>query len=151
MLGMIYCLAACRSAPQTSSSPTLVANPPTGVAAPTTQPTDSAPKTPSDYLLTIMPKCDGIQLLDQPVIFKWPNIKQRLKELEESYQGYYTCSQPATDVASFYRETIVKPPFNMNETNWVERPEGTLGLYYHSPTQTWLYLWVVPQPADAQA
>lgn len=152
LLSMICLLTACAGAsPESSALLLLDATLSPQAPAATVLSTTSAPVSPSEYLLTIMPKCDGIQILDQPVTFPWPNIKQRLKELEKSYQGYYTCSQPVAEVTPFYRKNIIKPPYNMNETNWVERPEGTLGLYYHSPTQTWLYLWIVPQPDNAQA
>ncbi len=38
----------------------------------------------------------------------------------------------------------VKPPYNWQEFNWVELPEGTLGVYFHTAYQRWFYLWVLP-------
>jgi hypothetical protein len=43
-----------------------------------------------------------------------------------------------------------KPPFNQIETNWVERTEGSVGVYYNGSTTIWTYLWVIPKHEDAQ-
>jgi hypothetical protein len=101
-------------------------------------------------MLQKLPKCDGIQVLDNPVKFDWPNIDERLQELSDAQWGYYSCPAPREVVASFYRERMPKPPTNMIETNWVERQEGSVGVYYNGSTTIWTYLWVVPQPEDSQ-
>ncbi len=53
-------------------------------------------------------------------------------------------------MAALYREQMPKPPYNLNETNWVDQPEGALGVYYEPVSGTWIYLWVVPQTEDTQ-
>jgi len=110
----------------------------------------SEPKTIGERVLSLIPRCDGIKILDRPVKFAWPNVEKRIKELEGCDWGYYSCAQPQAAVSTFYREQMRKPPYNMGETNWVDRPEGTLGLYYHSGSRVWIYLWVVVQPTDAR-
>jgi hypothetical protein len=100
-------------------------------------------------LLNSLPRCEGIQILDEPVKFDWPNIEQRLKELEGALWGYYACPGPQAEVAVFYREQMPKTPSKFYfETNWVERVEGTVGVYYDGVD--WTYLWVVPQPGNPQ-
>ncbi len=103
-----------------------------------------------EAMLQKLPKCDGIQVLDNPVKFDWPNIDERLQELSDAQWGYYSCPAPREEIATFYRERMPKPPINMIETNWVERTEGSVGVYYNGSTTVWTYLWVVPQPEDAQ-
>lgn len=112
--------------------------------------TNPAPRTVEDYLMSLFPPCGEIKFLDEPVVFDWPNIQQRLKELEDGDIGYFTCPQPPDEVYPFIETGIVKPPYNFTEINRVERPQGTLDLYYHSAMGTWLYVWVVPMPGDAQ-
>ncbi len=129
--------------PATSSAPT-VASPIAATAVPT-------PMSTADYILSAIPRCEGIQVRDKPVEFAWPNIEQRMKELEKSYWGYYSCPQSPATVSAFYREQMPRPPYNKDETNWVDRPEGTLGVYYNDASQIWIYMWVVPQPADASS
>jgi hypothetical protein len=99
----------------------------------------------------LLPHCDGYKALKDPVPLIWPQAEDRIKELEGSSWHYYSCPQPQATVAKFYRENMTKPPYNMNETNWVEREEGTLGVYFFSPSGDWTYLWVIPQSTDPQA
>jgi hypothetical protein len=102
-----------------------------------------------ETLLMILPRCDGIEILEDPIQFKWPNIEDRIKELEGSLWGYYSCPEPQKVVAAFYREQMAKSrPTIYYEANWVERSEGTVGVYYDGVN--WTYLWVVPQPDNAQ-
>ena len=118
-------------------------------AAQTSQTPEATPLSLGASLLKSLPKCDGIQVLDEPMKFDWPNIDERLQELEGALWGYYSCPGPQVEVAAFYRSQMPKPPNNMDETNWVERAEGSVGVYYNGAS-TWIYLWVVPQPEDAQ-
>lgn len=130
----------------TLSSATIPAiNPATTETAPTPVPT---PLSAGASLLKTLPKCEGIQILEEPVKFAWPNIEERIKELEGALWGYYSCEGPQVDVAAFYRVQMPKPPFRMYETNWVIRSEGIVGVYYNGAS--WTYLWVVPHPGNAQ-
>jgi hypothetical protein len=148
--GLCLVMVACSNNVQlTESSATI----PTAVNPATTQISQTPEPTPlslSASLLQKLPKCDGIQVLDVPIKFDWPNIDERLQELTDAQWGYYTCPGPRADVASFYRELMPKPPFNQIETNWVERTEGSVGVYYNGSTTIWTYLWVIPQPETAQ-
>jgi hypothetical protein len=101
-------------------------------------------------MLQKLPKCDGIQVMDEPIIFDWPNIDERLQELSDAQWGYYSCPSPREEVAAFYRERLPKPPTNMIEMNWVERFEGSVGVYYNGSTTVWTYVWVVSQTEDAR-
>jgi hypothetical protein len=116
----------------------------------TSQTPEATPLSLSASLLQKLPKCDGIQILDDPIKFDWPNIDERLQELTDAQWGYYSCPGSTDEVAPFYRERMPKPPFNQIETNWVERTEGSVGVYYNGSTTIWTYLWVVPQPEDSQ-
>jgi hypothetical protein len=143
-------MVACSNNPQlTEPSATIPPsiNPATTQISQTPEPT---PLSLSASLLQKLPKCDGIQVLNVPIKFDWPNIDERLQELTDAQWGYYTCPGPRADVASFYRELMPKPPFNQIETNWVERTEGSVGVYYNGSTTIWTYLWVIPQPETAQ-
>ncbi len=149
---ILVCLSlcvACTSAGQSVPPPRPAASPtPIMTSVPMAV---STPMPIADYILSVIPRCDGIQILDQPVKFVWPNVEQRLKDLEGSDWGYYRCPRPVAEISAFYREQMLKPPYNMRETNWVDRSEGTLGVYYHTARQTWTYMWVVPRPGDLQA
>lgn len=90
-------------------------------------------------------------MLDQPVMFDWPNIRRRMKDLKDGYWAYFSCSGAPASVVTFYQTNLVKPPYNMVEINWVERQQGFLGLYYYTPAASWFYIWVIPQPQDPQA
>jgi hypothetical protein len=138
-------LVACSNDPQlTQPSATIPArNPATTESTPTLVPT---PLSVGASLLRRLPKCEGIQVLEEPIKFIWPNIEERLIELEGTLWGYYSCEGLQVEVAAFYREQMPKPPYNMDETNWVKRSEGTVGVYYNAGSIAWIYLWVVPQP-----
>lgn len=143
----VACTGAGQSVPASWPMPTVSPTPITSLT-PAAVPT---PMSLAEYILSVIPRCDGIQILDQPVKFVWPNVEQRLKDLEGSDWGYFSCPRPVAEVSVFYREQMPKPPYNLNETNWVDRSEGTLGVYYHTARRTWTYIWVVPQPGDRQA
>ncbi len=141
----VACTSAGQSVPTSwpAASPTpIISSSPTAVPI---------PMSIAEYILSVIPRCAGIQISDQRIKFLWPNVEQRLKDLEGSDWGYYRCPRPVTEVSAFYREQMPKPPYNWNETNWVDRAEGALGIYYHTARRTWTYLWVVPQPGDLQA
>lgn len=148
MLCCLSLIAACTSAPQqaipTSSAP--VSTPTTDTSSPATFPNSMAM---SESLLLRIPKCDGIEVQEKPIIFSWPNIETRIKELGDALWGYYGCDQPQAEVGAFYREHMPEPPYNNQETNWVERAEGSVGIYFNS-ANAWLYIWIVPQPNDPQ-
>ena len=103
----------------------------------------------SESLLLRIPKCDGIEIQEKPIIFSWPNIETRIKELGDALWGYYACDQPQAYVLAFYRAHMSEPPYNNQESNWVERAEGSVGIYYNS-ANAWLYIWIVPQPDNPQ-
>ena len=119
-------------------------------------PTDTAPApaasgdTTGADLLKNLPKCAGIEILTEPVVFDWPNIQERLQELEAALWGYYRCDGAQAQVAGFYRAQMPKPPTNMGEMNWVTREEGDVGVYYSGSSLTWIYLWVVAAPEMPQ-
>ena len=104
----------------------------------------------AEYILSLIPRCDKVRILDRPIKFNWPNVERRIQELEGCDWGYYSCGYNQDAVSAFYKEHMRKPPYNMGETNWVDRPEGTLGIYYHSDSRSWIYLWVVPQSGDVR-
>lgn len=102
----------------------------------------------NNTILTLIPRCDNLKPLREPVVFPWTNFSKRVKELSKAEWGYFVCPQPAPIVSSFYRDRMKKPPYAQGETNWIVRREGTLGVYYSYATSSWLYLWVVPKPGD---
>jgi hypothetical protein len=144
MLGCIYLFTACTSPPrQTIPSRLPVASLPAIVTA--TPPTFSNSSALGESLLLRIPKCDGIEIQDEPIIFSWPNIETRIKELGEALWGYYSCDQSPKELAAFYKVRMTEPPYNNHEINWVERSDGFVGVYYNS-ANAWLYIWIVPQP-----
>ncbi len=147
--GLCLVMVACSNNPQLTQ-PTATVLPALNPVTTQTSPTPEAtPLSLGASLLQKLPKCDGIQVLDEPIKFDWPNIDERLQELADAQWGYYSCPAPQADVAAFYRKQMPKPPTNMYETNWVERAEGSVGVYYNGSSTIWTYLWVIPQPDDA--
>jgi hypothetical protein len=147
----IWCLSlvtACTIAPQKGNSS--ISAP---ISTPTTEPYSSGDppnsRAMSESLLFRIPKCYGIEVQEKPIIFSWPNIETRINELGDALWGYYSCDQPQAEVVAFYRAHMPDPPYNNQESNWVEREEGSVGVYYNS-ANAWLYLWVVPQQDDPQ-
>jgi hypothetical protein len=118
---------------------------------PAAEATSAPTLSPGQYILTLIPDCDGIVILEQPIALVWPKAEQRLKELETAQWGYYRCLQAPAEVSAYYQRETPRPPYNLRETVWVEVTEGTLGLYYHSAFQIWVYLWVLPDPDEAQS
>ncbi len=144
--------------PQVSVQPAAVPSPTLSAAALSTASSESSQVAPSPtagstgaYLLSLIPQCEGAQVLDKGVTFAWPQVEQRLKELEGSYWGYYSCPQARAEVSAFYRDKMTRPPYNRTETNWVERSEGTLGVYYSEGAQLWIYMWIVPQTPEGSS
>jgi hypothetical protein len=103
----------------------------------------------NNTILALIPRCDNLKPLREPVAFPWTNFSKRVKELSKAEWGYFSCPQSAPTVSSFYRGRMTKPPYVQGETNWIVRREGTLGVYYSYATGEWLYLWVVPKPGEA--
>ncbi len=46
---------------------------------------------------------------------------------------------------------MTQPPYEWGEINWVTLPEGTLGVYFHTVHQTWVYLWFLADSSSAEA
>ena len=97
----------------------------------------------------MLPHCEGLQKLKEPVKFDWPNLNDHMEQFIGTAWEYYACEQAPADVARLYREQLPEPPYNLQETNWLERQEGTLGIYF-SQTGLWTYVWFIPQPNDPQ-
>ncbi len=140
-------LAACSPATPASAPPVPPAPSPTvaaisQVATPTAQ-LDKA-STP-----VLFPVCKGMQKLKDPIEFDWPNLREHIDEFIGTAWEYYACEQPAAEVAQLYRQQLPLAPYNLEETNWLERQEGTLGIYF-SQTGAWNYVWFIPQPGDPQ-
>jgi hypothetical protein len=106
------------------------------------------PLSAAEILLTRLPKCEGIQIRENPIIFDWPNIERHKKEYEEALWGYFSCEQPQVDVAAYYRAQMPKPPSNAYEMNWVEISEGTVGVFYNG--LLWTIVWIVPRDGNMQ-
>jgi len=148
---LLYCLClgstACSNSPgMTQSSASM---PAVKSAANGTTPTPIVtPLSEAASILIRFPKCEGIQILQEPIKFNWPNIERHIKEYEDGSWGYFSCEQPQAVVAAFYRLQMPKPPSNAYEMNWVEIPEGAVGVFYNG--STWTIVWVVPQSGNAQ-
>ncbi len=149
LLAICLQLAAVACSPAGSSNPT-TASPVVPITQPATLP-GGAPTSSADGADTSVPfpHCKGMQVLKDPISFDWPNIEQRIRELAGSFWTYLACEQPATEAARLYREQLPEPPYNLHEMNWLEREEGTVGIYY-TRGGLWDYVWIVPHPDDAQ-
>jgi hypothetical protein len=117
---------------------------PTATTAPL-QPTSDL-QAQAESLLSYIPNCNGLQALDTPIVFSWPNLDQ----IVGASWGYYSCNQSQSAVAAFYRDQLPKAPYDDMEINWVERDNGTVGVYYVT-SGTYLYIWMLPQPDNPQA
>ncbi len=125
---------------------------PTPLPAPTASPSPAATEklmTTGEYLQRTIPTCEGEAVLKERPDFQWPNLEQHIKDLAGSNWGYYSCTEPQKALSTSFRAKLVKPPYNLQETNWIDRSEGTLGVFYDSLAQSWSYFWIVPQAADA--
>ncbi len=137
-----YCaLAAC--SPAASPSTLISTAPPTELPAITSTPAGSRTEMPP------LPACTGMQKLNDPVEFDWPNLKASMEQFIASAWEYYSCEQPPAEVARLYREALPNAPYNLSEMNWLQRDQGTLGIYF-SQAGLWYYVWFLPQPGDAR-
>ncbi len=133
-------LAACGGAP----TPTPTPLPPT----PTSTPMPTATSEPvGDYVPPAIPRCAGVKAMGTALKFDWPGID----DVGEADWHYYHCAQKPEELATFYREAMVNPPYNWLENAWVILPQGTLGVYFHTARQTWLYLWFLADTGAPQA
>lgn len=142
-LGLVACSNSSRLPHPAATVP--VTNPGANEISPTPV---STPLSTGEKLLLRLPKCEGIQILKHPILFDWPNIERHKKEYAEALWGYFSCEQPQVDVAAFYRVQMPKAPANAYEMNWVEIPEGTVGVYYDG--LLWTIVWIVPREGNMQ-
>ena len=142
-------LAAC-SAAVSPSAPGATAPATVPTAAPAAQRPPST-DTPSGGKAEMppFPRCAGMQRLDRPVEFDWPNLKASMEQFIASAWQYYSCDQPPAEVMELYRSSLAKPPYALWEANWLEREQGVLGIYF-SEAGLWYYIWYLPQPGDPQ-
>jgi len=101
---------------------------------------------PAAALQTRVPECAGSRPLDHAVDFDWPQKARREREFASAQWAYFTCEGPYRTVADAFRRIATLPPFILGETNWIERPEGALGIYYDYVRNVWCYVWFVPDP-----
>ncbi len=144
----ICCMLAACSPAASRPMPTPTAPPADLPASPT--PASTSTSTPSGSSLVDIPPfpaCTGMQNLQDPVEFDWPNLKASMEQFIASAWQYYSCDQPPADVIAVYRDRLGKPPYNLWESNWLEREQGTLGIYF-SESGLWYYVWFLPQPGD---
>ncbi|HEX9075088.1 MAG TPA: hypothetical protein VF932_04885 [Anaerolineae bacterium] len=137
-LTLLCILAACAPAPTPIPTPTSV---PTATPRPTL-----APEPVGDYVPSDIPRCAGVKALDSPLKFDWPGID----DVGEADWFYYRCALKPEEVAAFYREKTKDPPYNWMEQAWVVLPEGTLGAYFHTARQEFLYLWFLSDVSSPQ-
>jgi hypothetical protein len=131
-------------APDATAAPVAASLQATATVAPVQPASDLQAQ--SESLLSYIPNCTGLNVLDSPVVFSWPNLDQ----IVDSSWGYYSCNQSQADVAAFYRKQLPKEPYDDMEINWVEKDNGTVGVYYVT-ADIYLYIWMLPQPDNSQA
>ncbi len=154
-------LPACNSAPQVTT-PVSINQTSTYQQVPTFQQqatktkasgTSSAPvpdyKKMGQSLLANIPVCTGVQVLDSPVAFPWPNLASRMEEIGSALWGYFSCDQSQSETADYFKSNMTKPPFNYMEANWVLRTEGVVGVY-DVWEATWMYMFIVPFPGQEE-
>ncbi len=119
-------------------------------AATASLPPSSATSTPSGTsAMPPFPECTGMQKLDQAVQFDWPNLKTSMEQFIASAWEYHSCAQPPAEVAKLYRAALPNDPYKLWDSNWLEREQGTLGIYF-SQSGLWYYVWFLPKPGDAR-
>ncbi len=134
-----------------SASPSVAAPVATAAAPAMASPVDAPTVIPgTKEAMPAFPQCTGMQKLSEPVNFDWPNLNEHRQEFFRSQWTYFICQEPASEVAASYRQHLPKPPYAMDETNWLERPEGSLGVFF-SQKGAWDYIWFIPQPENPQA
>ncbi len=145
ILWLSFTLAACHGSDATDGLSGSPASRPGQNPAPAAT---STPLPPTKSPIDLFPRCEAMQVLSNKIKFDWPNIDQRIRELQGSHWTYLSCEQPQVEVAALYRKQLPQAPYNLHETNWIEREEGSVGIYY-TRAGTWDYVWIVPQPNDA--
>ncbi len=144
MFAIVLCVAVLVALQGCSAAPTPTPTPPsTSTLVPRTA-TPPPPTPVGDYVPSDIFRCEGVRAINTAVKFDWPGIDN----VVQADWLYYQCDQKPLELAGIYREKMVNPPFNWLENAWVELPQGTLGVYYHTAKQTWLYLWFI---ADASS
>lgn len=141
-LPVIACLALLLTVVACVNAPTPTPIPPT--PTPTPAPTATAEPV-DDYVPSDIPRCDGVKALDKALDFEWAGVDA----VGEGDWYYYHCTQKADDLSATLRPLMTKAPYKWGEINWVIRPEGTLGVYFHTVRQTWAYLWFLPDTSSA--
>jgi hypothetical protein len=151
---LLFCigfLTACTNSPAQISAgvPGVTATPMPATALPTAT-TPALQPTP-DYLaqgkslLSYIPSCTGLEVQGSPIVFSWTNLDQ----IKGATWAYYRCNQPPTGLAAFYRDKLPKAPYKYMEVNWVEKDNGTVGVYYVT-AGIYLYIWMLPLPDNPQ-
>ena len=142
---------ACESAPPPPAStlPVLPATTALVSLTPTAE-TSLLPATPDfqaqgESLQSNIPRCSGMEILKNPIDFSWPNIEQ----IEGATWGYYSCDQSQPELAAFFRAQLPQAPYDDMEINWVQRDNGTVGVYYVT-AGTYMYVWMLPLPNNSQ-
>jgi hypothetical protein len=138
--------AACQSNPSPAAPDFYATATPSAQSASAPVSAALTPEPAQDYVTSSLPLCQGLQKLSSPIKFSWPNLETALQQLAEYNWGYYSCSSPQSDVAALFHEKMVKPPYNWEQTNWIENEGTTLGVYYHSVFKVWIYIWMLPSP-----
>jgi hypothetical protein len=119
---------------------------PTPTPLPTRTPAPTATSEPvGDYVPSDVPRCQGVKMLDRALKFEWVGVDA----VGDGAWYYYHCDQKPGDLATLYRPVMIKAPYEWGEINWVERPEGTLGVYFNTVRQNWLYLWFLSDTTSA--
>ncbi len=123
--------------PAATPTPTMPPPTPTRVATAT-------PSSVGDYIPPDVPRCQGLKMLDHALDFEWAGVDAA----GEGNWFYYHCDQQFEDLSNVYRPKMTAVPYEWGEINWVVRPEGTLGVYFNTVGQNWLYLWFLPNPSS---
>jgi hypothetical protein len=117
---------------------------------PTATPATAGPApTPEPYPISGIPRCKGLAELPSPLQFDWPNMEEALEKLEAYNWGYFACAMPQTELQSFLRQNMPKPPYLWEEVNGTQYQGGAVFAFYHNVYVTWIYIWMLPQ-TDSQ-
>ncbi len=128
---LLCAIVACEAPP----IPTPIPPPPTPTPRPTMTPQPTGPYVPPN-----IPRCEGVKALEHALDFQWAGVDA----IGEGDWYYYHCDLTPGDLADYSRPKMTAAPYDWGEINWVIRPEGTLGVYFHTVRQSWTYLWFLP-------
>ena len=94
------------------------------------------------------PLYPGTEQLSAPVTFEWKNLNAAYN-IPYSQWAYYSAYASYKEVAAFYKNKSIAPPFTNISLFWKETDNGTLGAWFQEASANkYTRIWFIPNPDD---